>query len=345
MLFHLILITVYLMNPTFVYIKKINIEIDKLLLADIQNNRSDGESFNEIKQKIHDKKSSNDWPQTTRNNPNDYEEDIHDSNKLLLLYAQIHHIANKNQGKQITFDFYDDNTQIVQSLYNFFSNNPKAIPNNINLCIHQYGNIQVGNQLNERETLFHFRPIQGTGEVDTEYKKTIQEIPLSAAVKFYQSKKNIEVAQDDIKARADTIKYAKETNKCLATFITYDDIRKISYSFDLKKNVDFLKSQLDGASTTNSKRYLIGLDNESYFVSKEMYNKCKPYTAFKDFTYKHQRVIDISCIQSDDFIEKFLEAKTSAKANNHTLHFPKKLFNQTASIGCKRLDRYYKVSI
>jgi len=61
-----------------------------------------------------------------------------DESKLLMLYAQTHHIATKHPGKKIQFHFYDDREDILRPLKSFFEKFPELLPPHVTLHLHKY---------------------------------------------------------------------------------------------------------------------------------------------------------------------------------------------------------------
>ncbi len=74
-------------------------------------------------------------------------------------------MANENPNDDITFDFFDDRLDIINSLNTFFSQHPDMIPRNVTLRINQYST---------RDPLRLCSSIQGTGQIDSHYKDTVK---------------------------------------------------------------------------------------------------------------------------------------------------------------------------
>ena len=86
-----------------------------------------------------------------------------DDNKIMILYTQMQRIALQTPMESITFDFYDDRHDILNSLNRFFKENPDMIPSHISLRLHQY----AGQNINPVAT------IQGMGPTNHNYRQTV----------------------------------------------------------------------------------------------------------------------------------------------------------------------------
>lgn len=93
-----------------------DITIDPYLLSDSFSSMAEGATFNGDK--------STSFPV--------------DDSKLLMLYAQTHHIATKHPGKKIQFHFYDDREDILNPLKSFFEKFPELLPPHVTLHLHKY---------------------------------------------------------------------------------------------------------------------------------------------------------------------------------------------------------------
>ena len=89
-----------------------------------------------------------------------------DNSKVMLLYAQMHHIAMQNPNETITFYFYDDRDDILNGLNNFFKHNPDMIPSKLNLRLQQY----AGHHINPVAI------VQGTGPANKNYRQTVTDM-------------------------------------------------------------------------------------------------------------------------------------------------------------------------
>ena len=96
-----------------------------------------------------------------------------DESKLILLYAQIHQIANLYPKKSIVFDFYDDRGRsskheldIIKNLFCFFSEYPHLLPAKLTLRLALYRGHEA----------FFYTDIQGTGMIDSQYAVTVQDM-------------------------------------------------------------------------------------------------------------------------------------------------------------------------
>ena len=89
-----------------------------------------------------------------------------DLTKASLIYAQIHKIANNHRNEPITFDFYDDNRNIITDLQYFFTKFPQLIPNNVTFRVFYYAG---------QKPVSHFS-VAGTGFIDANYRKTVKQM-------------------------------------------------------------------------------------------------------------------------------------------------------------------------
>lgn len=135
-------------------------ELDRFLLADIERDLESGESFNRTQtpDSICDDMM---WCFFSRhpNPPIDH-------TKFTLLYAQTHKIALKYPQDIITFDFYDDRSDILNGLKYYFTHLNHLLPKNVNLRLNKYRGAEVTLVAN----------LQGSGEIDQDYRKTIKNI-------------------------------------------------------------------------------------------------------------------------------------------------------------------------
>lgn len=84
-------------------------------------------------------------------------------NKIPLLYFQMHYTAKKyGKDKIISFQFFDNSLDILNTLGTYFSTYPALIPANMTLFLKHYAG-EIHSQL---------RQIKGTGALDTEFRKT-----------------------------------------------------------------------------------------------------------------------------------------------------------------------------
>lgn len=90
----------------------------------------------------------------------------HDTSKLILLYTQVHKIAQKYPNANITYNFYDDRSDILIPLLDFISENKNFFPRNVNIRLHRY---EHGSR-----RVIHYGSIQGTGNTDEKYFNHIQ---------------------------------------------------------------------------------------------------------------------------------------------------------------------------
>lgn len=140
----------------------LNARLIPFLLADLFGNLPHGTSYERI--------------------INEQEGDVHadcpvDETKAILLYAQIHKIAqeiadkskekNPKKLEPIVFDFYDDNEEILAHLAHFFNQKNKILlPEHVTLRLHQYDGGEA--------KLKH--EIKGQGFIDKNYSQTVKDM-------------------------------------------------------------------------------------------------------------------------------------------------------------------------
>lgn len=130
-------------------------ELDTFLLADIYGDLPAGASFARSRLAVKQQKQFEhaDW--------------IFDETKATILYAQMHRIANAHPGEEIIFDFYEDRSEVISALKQFYRRNPTMMPHNVSLRLNKYD----GSQLPGQPAI-----IQGTGFIDANYRQTVKEI-------------------------------------------------------------------------------------------------------------------------------------------------------------------------
>jgi hypothetical protein len=127
---------------------------DPFLLADIFEGVFNGDSYQKALQAAIEKREPNET---------DHKSWV-DKNKVILIYAQIHKIANRHLHQEIQFHFYDDNPEILEKLRKFYQKNQDLIPHNLNLTLYQYAG----------DDIKHIVSIQGSGIIDKSYRLTIR---------------------------------------------------------------------------------------------------------------------------------------------------------------------------
>lgn len=89
-----------------------------------------------------------------------------DDYKISLLYMHAHRVACLNPHSNITINFFDDRTDILEVLHKFFNDHPDFLPSNVELRLKHYEN---------RSTVKQYRdPIKGIGLCDQQYDRTVQ---------------------------------------------------------------------------------------------------------------------------------------------------------------------------
>eukprot|EP01035_Chromulina_nebulosa_P021807 gene21807-28225_t len=104
-----------------------------------------------------------------------------DVSKLTILYSQMHKVALKYPNDFIFYDFYDDKglstynlAVLLENLETFFIKNDSLIPKNVLLQLYHYDGGKVT----------PYKPIQGTGIIDSNYYETVLEMSNISKKKF-----------------------------------------------------------------------------------------------------------------------------------------------------------------
>lgn len=127
---------------------------DPLLMADIYSDQAPGSA-------IHAAQSLQDAGDRYRQgvNINAQPEWLADDKKLSVLMAQMHKVAAENSKDTITFEFFDDRSDILDSLKNYFEKYPTLIPSNVTLKLNRYD----GPKTDESPLITEVATIAGTG--------------------------------------------------------------------------------------------------------------------------------------------------------------------------------------
>jgi hypothetical protein len=110
-----------------------------------------------------------------------------DETKGMLIYAQIHKIANENPEETIVLHFYDDRNYddengrigILHALLKFYTVNTQLIPKNVTLHLHHYAGKNV----------YDMGQITGTGSIDKNFKETVERVARKVKSKQEQMKR------------------------------------------------------------------------------------------------------------------------------------------------------------
>lgn len=106
-----------------------------------------------------------------------------DMSKILLLYSQIHDAALAYPDCDITFNFYDDDEEILRNLHTVYALYPNLIPRNISLNLFLYN----GKEKPTPVTIYPAygiggfekipsTPLSGTGNVNHNYQRDIKSL-------------------------------------------------------------------------------------------------------------------------------------------------------------------------
>ncbi|HAT1992632.1 TPA: lpg1717 family Dot/Icm T4SS effector [Legionella pneumophila] len=144
----------------FIQIQKLCIdlgmEFDPFLLADAYNLVPAGTSLHEATNPANGGKIQNGW--------------LHDKSKTSLVYAHMQRASSLEAREQIDYFFYDDREDILEGLYQFFSENPELIPSNVRMHLVKYACSREN-----VHTMDNYKiPVQGKGFTNPDYVKTIK---------------------------------------------------------------------------------------------------------------------------------------------------------------------------
>ena len=128
-------------------------EFDPLLLADIFGNLPCGESIKRALQPA--AKSHSDVPSYIC------------EDKRSILFAQIQKTALAHPKDDIEYQFYDDRKEILDALYDFFSENSELIPQNVKLVLTRY-------ETKPPRHLYAYPSITGEGKPENNYYAKVQ---------------------------------------------------------------------------------------------------------------------------------------------------------------------------
>ncbi|MFA6303419.1 MAG: hypothetical protein WC627_09885 [Legionella sp.] len=188
-----------------------------------------------------------------------------DPSCLTIVYAQIHKIAKENPHQEIVFDYYHNDNEILQNLHGFFAKNPKMMPANVKLQLHQYS----GGPIQDLPAII------GTGSIDVEFKNTIKKMQSKLkSIRLYNTKIETSNLFEDIK-------------KFVSLGLIEDkEIENLKHNFNNCKTVDdYLKFQFIAYRITSNE-----LQNKAKLLpqvdlSKEKkLEKCRTTAQYKEFT-------------------------------------------------------------
>ncbi len=133
------------------------VELDRFLLADLQNEALDEENcFLKLVDPSY-KEKHNDW--------------YFDESKVTLLYAKMHRGALLNPDSPVIINFYDDNEEILFNLEDFFTEYDDLIPENVILRLCHC--VDRGRAYEDHVTLTGHERSLG---VDAAYKETLRDV-------------------------------------------------------------------------------------------------------------------------------------------------------------------------
>lgn len=118
---------------------ELGITLDPFMLADVEGRLESGTSFQRIIEEI----QNNSWIDYDMNINQHVTCSNFDQSKRVLLFAQMQRAAAKHPGKQIIFDFFDDNERVHSALIRYFNEYPHMIPKNLSLRIYSYAGNEV----------------------------------------------------------------------------------------------------------------------------------------------------------------------------------------------------------
>lgn len=229
--------------------KSVPLKLDPYLLADSYAGWDPGYSF--AKAMTRKKVKHPDWKA--------------DPSCLTIVYAQIHKIAKENPHQAIVFDYYHNDGEILQNLHSFFAKNPKMMPANVKLQLHQYS----GGPIQDLPAII------GTGSIDVEFKNTINKMRSKLkSIRLYNTK-------------IETSNLFEEIKKFASLGLIEDkEIQNMKENFDSCKTIDdYLKFQFIAYRTTSNE-----LQNRAKILpqvdisNQNKLEKCRTTADYKKFT-------------------------------------------------------------
>jgi len=173
---------------------------------------------------------------------------IGDDTKVTIIYAQAHKIASENPAAIITYNVYDDRTDILTKIKEFYAAYPHILPHNIVLNLHHYDGSTLTTIWKEKysDKLVENNSVKGSGLIDFNYRKTLKSIhnfdgnPNQLYSKLEMLADWIQKNQMKDKVTDNT--FSKEHGKYrdCARFVSASLFAQ-SYSYQLKSNNDVME--------------------------------------------------------------------------------------------------------
>ena len=136
-----------------------NTHLEPMLLADIEDDLELGTSF---------EKALNDPSDSSAG----HSEWRFDTSKITIVYSQAHKIACDTPGKEMTYDFWDDNPDVLNETAEFYKTYSDLLPEHVTVNLHLYAG----------KGEMDFASIKGTAKyIDSNYRKTTKELAELAA--------------------------------------------------------------------------------------------------------------------------------------------------------------------
>lgn len=150
----------------------LDVDVDPLLLSDVYNDETPGTNFSIGLQNslIGLSRKLGLSPKPLKEKYRAGREDsafwIPDASKVTIIYGQTHKQASENPYEPFVYEFHDDNVEIIDGLYAFYSKHPDLLPAGVTVRFRQ-----------RNETRFEKKPpIVGKGAVDANYKHNLKEL-------------------------------------------------------------------------------------------------------------------------------------------------------------------------
>lgn len=186
------------------------IVIDPFLMADLYGrDKTAGEHYKKILDEEHN-----------HNKIDDHGFTMYERDKLSLIYTYIHRTALLHPQAEIVIDFYDDRKDILNSIYNFYTEHTQLLPHTTSLRLNQY----AGGELCKKKP----REIKGTGDIDATYEWSVRYV--AARHYFFRGYENAPKVKSwkELKDYHEKQEYPPSQEMCIGD---WEDKQNLFYNF------------------------------------------------------------------------------------------------------------------
>lgn len=153
---------------------EVGIELDPLLLEDVSKGQESGYHFNLGLQNCELYKRFNTESPLVNLKNDDIDKHLSDTSQRLLVYVQMHYIAEKYPAHNIKFNYYHRDNSVIDVLKAFYLKHNNLIPSNIQLILGVYS----------EKSLHAARYIQGKGVINLDYKELASALIEKAKISY-----------------------------------------------------------------------------------------------------------------------------------------------------------------